>query len=196
MFNKVFVNPWAMIETVCKENPNTQAWLKQLERTEYGRKIDCSSLHCPNDKQYAHIKGSEVIRKLEAAYHSLRRPTPEIIYAHLGLVGLPTPGIDCLLGPETGIEQLVKAGETIYQFLYESVTHFESVPAPYCLIAAQVFCDKHDENFVEWDSASTGNRMFYANTGAYFDRAQKGSYDNARYIPPINGMYGILTAKR
>lgn len=199
MSNRVEMSAWSYIQKVCDELPEAKAWLDKLKLRDYPARDYPGKIAClgsdPNDKHYQHIKAVEILNKLEAAYYSVRKPVSQLIYAKLGLSGLPAPGIEWILGPESGIRELQKRGRTVYQYLYETVPHFESVSNENSFIAAHKFCDRHDENYVEWLDRTTGRSMFYANTGAYFDKVKPMKFDNSLYIPPIHGRYGFLDAK-
>lgn len=149
-----------------------------------------------SDAQHEHMIGQEWLRKLEACFFGIWKPPAEIVLAKLGMHALQAPGYHWIDGPETGMRLLMEKGKTVYQYLYETLPHFESCPSQYSLIAAHRFCDTHDENFVEWQDRATGNRMYFAASGGYYERGMKMDHDNHIYIPPIIGVYGFKNAKK
>lgn len=197
MFNKEKLSAWPYIQDACDNHQAAKDWLVKLKAREYPArdypgKIDYLGPTDPTEHQAQHIKAVDILTKLEAAYYSVRRPMEEVILAKLGLSALPFPGIAWVLGPSTGIIQLQSHGKYVYQYLYENIKHFETVGDETCFIAAHRFCDKHEENYVEWVDRTTGRFMFYANTGAYFDRVKTMRFDHTQYIPPIHGRYGFV----
>jgi hypothetical protein len=197
MFNKEKLSAWPFIQDICESNPDAKKWIEKLKAREYPArdypgKIECLGPSDPTEQHAQHIKGVDILTKLEAAYYSVRRPLEELILAKLGLQAQPYPGIAWVLGPSTGIIELQGRGKSVYQYLYSNIKHFESVGDETCFIAAHRFCDKHEENYVEWVDRTTGRFMYYANTGAYFDRAKSMQFDHTKYIPPIHGVYGFV----
>jgi hypothetical protein len=177
-----------------KNNEDVKAEFAKLRDIRYPGKVNT---YCQGpDAQHEHIVGEEWLRRLQACLFGIWTPPAEIVLANLGLNALPAPGYEWIDGPETGMRLLMKHGVSVYQFLYETLPHFESCPSQFSLIAAHAFCYKHDENFVEWLDRSTGNRMFYAASGGYYEKAMSMEHDNHVYIPPITGVYGFKNARK
>lgn len=190
LFKQEEISAWEHIKFLCETDDVVQAWLKENARKTYPRKTALVGGD-PTDRQAQAIYGDDVMRKIEAVYFSSHRPLAEVVFAKLGLDALLHPGIDWILGPDSGTRVLQQHGRIVYNYLYTTAEHFEGVSGPTMFIAAHKFCDKHDENFLQWTDRKTGRICFYANTGAYFDVTEEMAFNHSEYIPPIHGCYGF-----
>lgn len=193
LFKSEPVSALEHVNLLCESNEVVKAWLHENARKTYPNKTNC--VGNDNGERYRQaIKGDDVLRRIEAVYLCTQRPLAEVTYANLGRIALPAPGIEWVLGPDFGTRILQQMGRVVYNFLYESAGHFEGVSDHTMFIAAHKFCDKHEENFVQWIDRKTGRNCFYANTGAYFEVTDPMAFNHLEYIPPIHGCYGFEDA--
>lgn len=193
LFKQEQTSAWDHVWKLCESNDVVKAWLVENARKTYPHKINTVGYRHGEDQAVA-MRGDEILRQIEAVYYSMHRPLAEVIYAKLGIAALTAPGIDFAMGPEFGTRILQQHGRAVYNFLYETAGHFEGVSDHTMFIAAHKFCDKHDENFVQWIDRKTGRNCFYANTGAYFEVTDPMAFNHLEYIPPVHGCYGFEDA--
>lgn len=190
LFKRETISAWEHVERLCETEYVVKEWLKENARKTYPHKTLC--IYADNNECYGQqLKGDDILRKIEAAYYNTHRPLAEVIFAKLGIDALSAPGIEWVMGPDFGTRILQQHGRAVYNYLYATAGHFEGVSGPEMFIAAHKFCDKHEENFVEWLDRKTGRTCYYANTGAYFEVTDEMAFNHTEYIPPIHGCYGF-----